>query len=251
MNRQRAAAARAGLAPFALALALLAATTPPAESKSSAAPSQCPEERARFDPIALYGDDLLFTVTRNGTEVGEHRVTFRRDGDRLIVDVRFTVRVDVLFIPAYRYTYTSRSTWRDGCMIALEATVDDDGTRTEVSARGDADQLRITGPLGAAAGALGLLPTDHWHSQVLDAREVLNTLTGRINRVEIVDRGDSPVLVDGRLRPARHYAYTGDLTTEVWYDDKGRWMKLRFKAGDGSTIESLCHRCGSDRTASR
>ena len=43
--------------------------------------------------------------------------------------------------------------------------------------------------------------------------------------------------------PATHHAYTGDLSTEVWYDDAGRWVKMRFEAQDGSTIDYVCRRC--------
>ena len=43
--------------------------------------------------------------------------------------------------------------------------------------------------------------------------------------------------------PATRYAYTGDLDNEVWYDDVGRWVKMRFKGRDGSTIDYVCRRC--------
>jgi hypothetical protein len=37
------------------------------------------------------------------------------------------------------------------------------------------------------------------------------------------------------------------LNTEVWYDDLGRWVKMRFNGPDGSAIEYVCRRCqGSD-----
>jgi len=42
---------------------------------------------------------------------------------------------------------------------------------------------------------------------------------------------------------ATHYVYSGELDTEVWYDDEGRWVKMRFKGRDGSTIEYVCRRC--------
>ena len=46
----------------------------------------------------------------------------------------------------------------------------------------------------------------------------------------------------GRI-PATRFAYSGDLQNEVWYDDAGRWVKMRFKGRDGSTIEYVCRRC--------
>ena len=42
---------------------------------------------------------------------------------------------------------------------------------------------------------------------------------------------------------ATRYAYSGDLKADVWYDDAGRWVKLRFRGRDGSVIEYVCRRC--------
>ena len=33
------------------------------------------------------------------------------------------------------------------------------------------------------------------------------------------------------------FRYTGDVTKDQWFDDRGRWVKTTFKASDGSTIE--------------
>lgn len=203
----------------------------------------CPADGRLVDPTALYGDEMLFSVLRNGRPVGEHRVRFARDGGDLVVRVRYTVAIEVLFVTAYRYTYTSESRWRDGCMVGLDASVDDDGERSRITARVDGAGLVIDGPAGVLRADVGIYPTDHWHPGVLGAEAVLNTLTGRINAVRLVDRGAATVAVNGGERPARHFAYTGDLDTEVWYDGDGRWVRLRFQAKDGSAIESVCQRC--------
>lgn len=232
-------ARRAALGPSALAaLAALAATV-----IQPAGAVACPADGRLADPRALYGDEMVFSVLRGGKPVGEHRVAFSRDGDDVVVDVRYKVAIEVLFVTAYRYTYTSRSRWRDGCLVSLEAAVDDDGQRSSVVARADGDGLAIDGPAGVLRADPGVYPTDHWHPGVLGSTQVLNTLTGRINAVRLVERGPATVAVNGGDRPARHFAYTGDLDTEVWYDDRGRWVKLRFRARDGSTIESVCRQC--------
>ena len=44
---------------------------------------------------------------------------------------------------------------------------------------------------------------------------------------------------------ATRYRYSGELEqTEVWYDDEGRWLRLRFPGGDGLPIDFICRRCG-------
>jgi len=73
----------------------------------------------------------------------------------------------------------------------------------------------------------------------LRQRHVLNTLTGRIDRVEI-----RPLARDAGPSPdADAYRYDGDLRLVSWYSDDGCWLGMRFEGQDGSTIEYRCRNC--------
>lgn len=195
------------------------------------------------DPLDLYGPAIDFDVFRKGNRVGFHHVRFERFGDELRVSTTFRVEVGLLFFTAYRYVYRSDSLWRDGRLMQLRATVNDNGkrSRVEVAHTGSAITIRA-GDAGAAFDGT-LYPTNHWNSGVLGQTRVLNTLTGRINDVRIVPQGREAVHTErGRIMATR-YAYTGELDATVWYDDAGRWVKLRFAGRDGAVIEYRCRRC--------
>lgn len=213
--------------------------------KAWSALESCAGPPADRDPLSLYGDEMLFSVLREGKPIGSHRVSFGREGESLVVDSRFEAEVKVMFITAFEYLYRSRSVWRDGCMVKLQATTDDNGERSRVTARLADGRLMIDGPSGETHGLPGLFPTDHWHAGVLGSDQVLNTITGRVASVDILDMGEAAIRAeDGRIVSARHYVYSGDLHTEVWYDASGRWVKMRFRAEDGSRIEYVCRKCG-------
>ena len=72
------------------------------------------------DPLALYGGEMDFTVWRSGSEIGQHRVTFARDGGTLTVRSLFDIAVKLLGITVYRFKYQSQEVWRDGRLAALE-----------------------------------------------------------------------------------------------------------------------------------
>lgn len=223
-------------------------TLPEAPNFAWSALETCSSANNLKDPISLYGDEIVFSVLRNGDFIGEHRVTFDLDGDRLLVWSRFEARVNLLFITAYEYLYESKSVWRDGCLVELRATTDDNGEKSRVSVRVNTGGLLIEGPSGVTQGTVGLFPTNHWHAGVLDSDRVLNTITGKVANVDIADMGPSTVMVNNSPEFARHYVYSGDLRTEVWYDDHGRWVKMRFQAEDGSRIEYVCQKCRRDAT---
>ncbi len=198
---------------------------------------------ATNDPLVLYGDELRFSVFRNGEAMGSHIVKFNRDGDDLVVHTDFEIAVDFLFLTAYRYRYDSRARWRGDHLLDLQAVTDDDGEVSVVTARRQQDYVEILGPGGSISAPSPLFPTNHWHAAVVDQTQVLNTITGRVNRVTIADLGAATVETERGGILATHYRYAGDLNTEVWYDSKGRWVKLRFAGEDGSIIEYRCENC--------
>jgi hypothetical protein len=199
-------------------------------------------------PKSLYGSEIYFDVYRNGEKVGYHRVSFENTGNNLSVDVTFKLKIDVLFFTAYRYHYQSRSKWQDGMLQQLQASVDDDGKLFRMQALRLGDSIRVEHGANLYEIPAPILPTDHWNAAVLGNTRVLNTLTGIVNDVRINKLGRTEVATEFGQVSATHYAYTGDLQTEVWYDDAGRWVKMRFKGNDGSSIEYQCRQCqGSEK----
>lgn len=227
-------------------LALLAGAPLPAATAASPGsdPAAAGHGQSSFEPIALYGTEIRFAVLRNGDPVGSHSVSFAPDGEDLVVRTHFQVEVRFLLFTAYRYTYKAEDQWRRGTLLSLQAETDDNGKRHRVEARAAGDELRIRGPDGPAVGQKGIFPTHHWHPGVLTADRVLNTITGRINRIGILDLGKEWIAAGNTRIQARRYAYTGELDNEVWYDPEGRWVKMRFRAEDGSTIDYVCEKCG-------
>lgn len=195
-----------------------------------------------IDPMSLYGKTVEFDVLRNGQPVGEHVTTFSKKGDILQVDHRFDVTVS-FFVFRFSYLYTASATWRNCMLQTLTARVDDDGEKTEVRARRTGNKLQIDGPAGAVSADMPIFPTHHWHSGVIDQTRVFNTITGDVDDVRISAVGREIVNTESGPVEATRYAYTGDLETEVWYDDLGRWVKMAFTGTDGSSIEYVCRRC--------
>lgn len=197
-----------------------------------------------IDPMALYGERLAFDVFRNDRPVGRHVVAFSRNGDVLKTRTRFDVEVDILFFTAYRYVYESTATWRNGCLQSLAATTNDNGEQSRVSVQRQGNELLVSGPRGTASTGAATLPTEHWNVRVVNDRAVINTITGRINAVDLTPLGVERInAADGASLEARHYAYRGELNNEVWYDGDGRWVKMRFPGKDGSIIEYVCVTC--------
>lgn len=187
--------------------------------------------------------EIDFDVMRNGNRVGYHEVTFERNGNDCTVRSRFHLEVGLLFITAYRFNYESVGHWRDGQLSGLQARVDDNGARSEIEAVRNGDKMVIRNGRQVVSASLPLYPTTHWNPGVIGQSRVLNTLTGKVDRVSLEPVDREPVETERGKIMATRYQYTGDLSTDVWYDDLNRWVKMRFKGKDGSTIEYVCRKC--------
>lgn len=194
------------------------------------------------DPFRLYGDEIQFDVERDGKVVGRHIVTFSRTSEGIRAESRADVQVELLFLTAYRFRYQARELWSGGELKFVEASTNDNGDYTHVQAVRDAAGLEISSPRGTYE-APPILPTSHWNAALLKGGRFLNTMTGELIDIRVFDQGlDTVATRHGSLR-ARHYVYSGDLNGEIWFDDDGRWVKLRFRANDGSIIDYVCRQC--------
>ena len=198
----------------------------------------------RADQVAaLYGDRIAFDVFRNGSPVGSHTVLFRDTSEGLAVDIAFTVDITMLGLTVYEYRYRSNALWRDGRLDRITATVDDDGDMSEMRAAKDNGRFRIEAGSEVEIADAPLFPTNHWNADVLTQNHVLNTLTGTVADVTIAETGREKVATERGRVAATQYTYSGDVEADVWYDDAGRWVRLRFKGPDGSDFDYRCRLC--------
>ena len=200
-----------------------------------------------INPMSLYGDKIEFDVVRNGDVVGKHITRFSKTQDELRVTSDMNIDIFVLFIPIYAFDYSTTEKWVSGQIVSLDVNVIDGPDRLSFKAKhiDNALQVQLMGRVFETVP--NVLTTNHWNVEVINDKQVLNTLTGNLNDVTITPAGLEPVkTLNGSLN-ARRYDYSGDLSdTSVWYDEKGRWVKLRFLARDGSTIEYRCRTCKAE-----
>ncbi len=225
-----------------------AVTTDPAstmelEVQSINAPEA--EKIPKVDPIALYGGDVVFDVYRKGSKIGVHRTSFMRNGADLTVTSQMELNVDVLFFTAYSFKYDSTEVWRDNKPIAVAVTVDDNGKVAKTNARMEDGLFKVDSSRGSFIASNWVFPTNHWHRGQAITGTILNTLNGRLANVAMAHKGIERVETAQGSVDAERLEYTGQLKdVDVWYDAANHWVKMTFKARDGSLIEYRCRQCG-------
>lgn len=179
---------------------------------------------------------LDFTILRNGDEVGRHTVKFQGTADGLKVTIDTAVVVTVFSIPVYRFEHHDEELWRNAALAALSSNTNDDGTLHRLNVAADPSGLAVTGDDKPSRLSPSTLPASLWNAATVRQGALMNTLDGHVMTVSIEDLGDDTVSVRGQPRAARHYALSGDLSRELWYDADGTLVQVRFKAKDDSDL---------------
>lgn len=182
--------------------------------------------------------DLRFRVFRKGSAIGEHSVTFRAAGDRLVVNTHIEITVKALFLTVFRLRHHAEEIWQAGRLVAVESTTHEDGTRLQVSGRAVEGGFRIHGEDGPFLASAHLLTSNClWNSQILDADRLIDVQHGGEIGLVVKPLGEALVEVpQGQVRASRHRIITPHYAGIVFYDDDQRWVKTLIEAR-GQLIE--------------
>ena len=181
-------------------------------------------------------ETIDFAITRDGKPIGRHTIQFSQSGDETIVDIAIDIEVRMMIFPVFTYEHRNREVWRDGRLIGLETTTNDNGEALFVRAWETADGLQVENNGGTFTAPAEILPTSYWHPQTARQSQMLDTQNGELVALTVRPLGSDAVDLEGSAVAARKYEVTGDLDLTVWYTPDGAWAKLMF-AARGADIE--------------
>jgi hypothetical protein len=179
------------------------------------------------------GGRLRFSVFRNDARVGDHQLSFVRDGSVLKVTTDVTMSLRLGPVPVFRYAHHAVETWRDGRFERLETSTATNGRRELVRAARDGAGLRIETAHGVATAPAGAAPLTHWNSAALSG-PLFNPQTGKLLKVGVSRHAGERL--PGSAEPATRWALRGDAEIDDWYDADGVWAALRGRLPDRSTM---------------
>jgi len=125
-----------------------------------------------------YPSEMRYVISRKGKNVGSHRVQFTKNGASLQVDVESKIKITILKVPVFKFSYVAKEVWQDNKLVSIEARTNNGGDITEANfASGDSiDPIPFS--------------SNHWHADVVNANRIFNTLTGEVSVVDVQALGN-------------------------------------------------------------
>ena len=177
------------------------------------------------------GDRISFTVLRKGKAFGTHTVDFDVDKDGSYeVETNVSLKAGLGPITMFKYDLSATEQWEDGQLVAVNSRTNDDGKTKRVSAELIGGELEIQGSAYIGTAPAGIIPSSHWNIQQAFSSEILSTETGAILDTKVTPLGKETLTINGQPVEAMQYRLVSDLTVDLWYDERNRWVKLSFEA---------------------
>ncbi len=163
-----------------------------------------------------------FAVLIDDKRAGEYHMTIARQDDGT---VRMTGQADVrisYFIKTYTYSYRGTEIWKDGRLLRLDSSANDDGKRYALSAVSDGKAVRVQVNGVEHSTRPDVWVTTYWH--LADAKfrnqavPLLDADTGKDINATLQYVGTSPINVGGQVQTCAHYRLSGSVQVDVWYD---------------------------------
>lgn len=189
-----------------------------------------------IQPAGSWGADIEyrdFTILVDGKNAGQSRmiVTKQQDGTTIMV-AQAQVRVQQ---GLFKYTYTAeaRELWKDGRLVSLKTSTNDNGKRFEVAALAEGKSLRLRVNNQDRPIRPDVWTTSFW--KLADPRfhnkgvPLLEADTGREYAGQLQYLGTEQLTVANQPQPCYHFRVVGgSFPVDLWFDRSHLLVRQEF-----------------------
>lgn len=186
------------------------------------------------------GDKIAFRVLRNGNKFGTHTISFSGDAEtEMTVRSQVSLKAGLGPITVFKYALDTTETWRDGILVGLQGSGNNDGKKMQVSASSDVEMLAVEGTEFSGEVPLGIVPSSHWNIAQVQGDQMVSTEDGEIIAVKSQKVGRESVKIGEQIIEADRYLLDAAIDLDLWYDDEARLVKLAFETKGQSIVYQL------------
>jgi hypothetical protein len=185
-----------------------------------------------------------FSVSIDGKPSGQYTMTLiKGDDGKLTIACDAHVKVKVAFVTAYHYDYTGTEVWKDGRLVSLKSSCDDDGKKFTVNATANDKGLsvKVNNNERQVRGDVYLttaccLPDAKRRDGDLPLMEADNAeeIAGKIQEVS-----KDTMTVAGQEQNVTRYRLKSLAEHDVWYDSSERMVRQEWTEDGHKTVLEL------------
>jgi hypothetical protein len=190
------------------------------------------EDPSAQPPLGIY----IYAIARDGAPVGQQRMEFVSDGEKLRVISRMQLDVTLLGMSLYGFDQQAEEVRSGGRLIQLVSEANDDGKDKKLTLTLEGDRLKGTYNDKSRAADPQLLTSLFWQKPAIGKSEVIDSVSGKQRDVVVSDVGAETLSLPVGKIETHHFRVRGEMERELWYDAAGILVAGQRDGPDGSKI---------------
>ena len=183
-----------------------------------------------------YKDIHEFEIYRNAKKIGFHKLFFKKEDNKIIVNSQIETTIKLGYIPIFKYIHHGEEIWDQNNFIRAKTSTQKNNRYYTFNAvrQGSKIQIESRGKKIFVNG--DNLITSYWHQDWLNKKQLIDSQHGKIRFINVEKKEIENIsTVYGNIS-AQRYKVTGrqakpdgkKINYDIWYDEKKRWVKIKF-----------------------
>lgn len=178
-----------------------------------------------------------FDVYLDDSKIGYHHFSreYKNGIKQITSEAEFDVRF--MFFTIYHYSHRNIEQWRNGCLVNLESSTDDNGDEQFVKLSLNNQQSQIETSKTKISSNDCIRSFAYWNLSHLNSSPLLNSQTGELMDVSLRKLGNETLTSQQSTVKAIRYQLVGkDIKIDLWYTQDNQWLALQSTTENGSLI---------------
>lgn len=189
--------------------------------------------RADDPPPGIY----IYAISRDGELVGQQRMEFVRDGEKLRVISHMQLDVTLLGMTLYSFSQQAEEVRAGRNLVSLSSDANDDGKSRQIDLTLQGNRVKGSYNNDSPRDLDPTLSTTlFWQKPATGLTYLIDSVNGKLRDVTVTDVGPETLSLPMGNVEAHHYRLVGEIDREVWYDASGILVAGERKGPDGSTV---------------
>ena len=139
-------------------------------------------------------------------------------------------------IPIFKYFHESKEIWINNQFIEAKTTTKKNGRKFKFTAKrkGSKIEIKSRGKVFLVDG--NSLITSYWHQNWFKKKVLIDSQHGKKRLINVEKKDFEKIKTSNNTIFAQRYKVIGTqnkpngkkIDYDIWYDDKGRWVKIKF-----------------------
>ena len=178
-----------------------------------------------------------FEIFLNDKKIGFHKLFFQNIGNKIVVNTEIQMIVKLVgIIPVLKYFHKGNEIWIDNRFVEAKTSTKKNRIKFKFTAKRKESKIEIKSRKKVFLVNGDSLFTSYWNQNWLKKKVLFDTQHGKKRFISVEKKDFEKIKTSNSTIFAQRYKVTGTqdkpngkkIDYDIWYDDKGRWVKIKF-----------------------